>query len=153
MTIHKTVLPSGSLQTFGFYADPVKSPDKSRNETNNFYHTISLVQQSPIQTVSLDDVFAELMQDNDMAGMLVEANKQIAETYYNGEKSLRSMRLRKGLTQCQLAEAINTSQPQITKLENGDTDFRSATVCKLANFFNVKPGKMFEILIGEDNEA
>jgi DNA-binding XRE family transcriptional regulator len=153
MTTQKTVLPNVSLQTFGFYSDPVKGPDKSRNETNNFYHTISPTQQVPVKTVSLDDVFAELMQDSEMAGMLAEANKEIAETYYKGEQSLRAMRLQKGLTQGQLADAIGTSQPQITRLENGDSDFRSATVCKLAEFFQVKPGKMFEILIGEGNEA
>ncbi|MEO3879294.1 helix-turn-helix domain-containing protein [Rheinheimera fenheensis] len=122
-------------------------------ETPDFYKRVKPQSDVPVYTVSLDDVLAEYMQKDGFKANFVNANKEIAKAFYKGEKSLRAMRLRQGLTQGQLAEAINTSQPQIAKLENGDTDFRSATVCKLAKFFGVKPGKMFEILIGEGNEA
>ncbi|WNO60860.1 helix-turn-helix transcriptional regulator [Rheinheimera sp. MMS21-TC3] len=153
MTIQKTVLQSELLQTFDFYTDQFKSSALSQNKTVNFYHHVSADRSTPVQSVSLDDVLAELMQDSEMAGLFSEANKQIAETYYKDEKSLRAMRLQKGITQGQLAEAIGTSQPQIYKLENGDNDTRSSTVIKLAKYFDLPPGEMFEILNGDGNEA
>lgn len=126
---------------------------EAQSETPFFYHNPRPKQDKPVYTVSLDDVLKEYMQVEEFKQHFAEANQQIAEIYYKDEKSLRAMRLKKGLTQSQLAEAINTSQPQITKLENGDTDFRSATVIKLAGFFGVKASEMFGILIGEANEA
>lgn len=130
-----------------------KAPTESQSETPFFYRSPRPMQDKPVYTVSLDDVLNEYLQDEEFRANFADANKQLAETYYKDEKSLRAMRLKKGLTQSQLAEAISTSQPQITKLENGDTDFRSATVVKLAKFFGIKASEMFGILIGESHEA
>lgn len=126
------------------YAEPIL-------ETREFYRHINTSVQKPITSIPLDDVFAEFMQDPEFSGMLNESNKKLAKAFYNEEQSLRSLRLASGLTQSQLADAMETSQAQIAKLENGLSDFRKSTVQKLATIFQIEPGKMFNILSGAIN--
>jgi len=82
----------------------------------------------------IDDFVAELCaEDPELGAMLSEARQEIAEEYFDGELSVRNLRLQAGLSQQELAAAMNTSQPYIAKLEAGKTDPRWSTVVRLAD--------------------
>ena len=53
-----------------------------------------------------------------------------------GEK-LKALRLQHGLTTRQLAKALQTSQAQISRIENGLRQPSGDLIVKIADFFNV----------------
>lgn len=53
-----------------------------------------------------------------------------------GEK-LKALRLQHGLTTRQLAKALQTSQAQISRIENGLRQPSGDLIVKMADFFNV----------------
>ncbi len=52
-------------------------------------------------------------------------------------KNLKALRLRAGMSQQQLADAVIVSQQSINKYENHEVEPNLATVCALADLFNV----------------
>ncbi|HCG9610827.1 TPA: helix-turn-helix transcriptional regulator [Vibrio parahaemolyticus] len=85
--------------------------------------------------------------DPSLKGDLVDARKEIVELLYQDQKdTLKVLRLQKGWSQADLAKMINTSQPQIAKIESGKVDVQMSTVIKLSKAFEMKVGDMSEIL-------
>jgi transcriptional regulator with XRE-family HTH domain len=58
-----------------------------------------------------------------------------------GEK-LRMLRLRHGLTTRQLAEHLETTNSQISRIENGLRQPSSDFIVKMADFFNISLDKL-----------
>lgn len=58
-----------------------------------------------------------------------------------GEK-LQTLRLRRGLNMSQLAEQLQTSHAQISRIESGQRTPSSELVLKLSLFFNVSADKL-----------
>jgi transcriptional regulator with XRE-family HTH domain len=58
-----------------------------------------------------------------------------------GEK-LRTLRLRQGLTTRQLAESLQTTNSQISRVENGLRKPSSDLIVKISNFFNIPLDKL-----------
>lgn len=56
---------------------------------------------------------------------------------------IAELRKEKNLTQKQLAEAINTSQANISRWEQGIIEPSISECCKLADFFNVSIDYLF----------
>lgn len=50
---------------------------------------------------------------------------------------IRELRLEKGLTQAKLAEALNTTQRNISKYETEALDLSTETVVKICKYFGV----------------
>lgn len=53
------------------------------------------------------------------------------------ETRIKELRLESGLTQSQVAKAINTSQRNIGRWENGENEPTASFLVALADFFNV----------------
>ena len=51
--------------------------------------------------------------------------------------NLKALRMRRGMSQQQLASVINVSQQSINKYENHDVEPNIETLCALADYFNV----------------
>ncbi|NQD37455.1 helix-turn-helix domain-containing protein [Permianibacter sp. IMCC34836] len=82
---------------------------------------------------SLDDLIAEFSQDPAFAKAFKDANADIAERYYSDEGlTVRTLRLKAGLTQGQLAKAIESAQAHVSRIEAGSQDVYTDTVDKLA---------------------
>jgi transcriptional regulator with XRE-family HTH domain len=62
-------------------------------------------------------------------------------------KNLRSLRIKKGLSQQQLGEIIGISQQSVNKYENHNIEPDISTLISLANFFNTS----VDYLIGHTN--
>lgn len=96
--------------------------------------------------VDIDDLFEELSKDESFAKESKAAGLWVAETYYPGESSLKTIRLKSGLSQKQLATLIGTQQPMIARMENGDTNSTIDTIEKLAAALNANPLDLYKTL-------
>lgn len=67
------------------------------------------------------------------------------------EKSLRSLRLRKGLSQSALAAETGMTQAHIARLESGRVDAQVSTVMRLALALQVKPTTLFQVLAARES--
>lgn len=81
---------------------------------------------------SIDQVISDSEKDAAKRAALEDARRWAADTFYPGEKSLRAIRLKKGLSQSRLAELIGTTQAHIARIESGATDVQVGTLVRLA---------------------
>tara|TARA_R110002072_G_scaffold113009_2_gene242424 strand:+ start:780 stop:1217 length:438 start_codon:yes stop_codon:yes gene_type:complete len=77
---------------------------------------------------------------------MVDARRWVGETIYAGENSLRALRLGAGITQGELAAAINSSQSHVARIEAGKVDPQTGTIAKIARVLNVDPEVLFRII-------
>ncbi|ENO90435.1 helix-turn-helix transcriptional regulator [Thauera linaloolentis] len=74
---------------------------------------------------------AELEQNPGRARALVRARQRLAETLFT-ETTLSALRLRKGMSQAELARRIGSSQSRLSRIEAGLDDPRRSTLLKLS---------------------
>lgn len=85
----------------------------------------------------IEDIVDELEHDPLKREVLRQARQRIAPMFKGSVSDIASMRLRKGLSQKQLAEAIGTSQPHIARIENGSANILLTTANELARVLDV----------------
>lgn len=94
-----------------------------------------------------DQLLAELEADPSNASELAEAGTWVAEHFYQGEReTLKVARLRKGLSQKQLATLIGTSQPHIANLEKSEGEIMLSTAQRLCEALNLDLGELPEMI-------
>ncbi len=74
--------------------------------------------------------------------VVIEANDKSPETNGIGS-TVKAIRAEIGLTMTRLAEKAGISQAQISRLENGQQGFRSATLVRIAKALKVPPFRLF----------
>lgn len=85
----------------------------------------------------VDDVLADLSRDPAIAEEIARGRRELVDAAPAGAiKGLAAMRLRHGLSQKQLAQAIGTKQPHIARLEAGDQSAYVSTLQRIANALN-----------------
>lgn len=112
-------------------------------------HIFSVTQLSQKHN-DFDALMAELESDPANAAELTAASAWVADTFYAGEgDTLRTARLRKGLSQTQLAALLSTSQPQVAKIESGKVDLQLSTLTKLAAALAVDANTLFRLIAAQ----
>lgn len=92
------------------------------------------------------DSLIDKLEAADPAGMQ-EARQWAADALYPDESfTVRSQRLRLGLSQKQLGNRIGTSQSHIARIERGTEDIQLSTFRKLAEALDLNMNQMFEAL-------
>src|SRR5688572_25351360 len=92
----------------------------------------------PAGYTTIDEVVARLERDPVMREELLDARRWVADTVLAGKPvTMRTLRLRKGLSQAQLAEAIGTQQPHVARIEGGQADLRLETCRRIATALGV----------------
>lgn len=87
---------------------------------------------------TIDKIVAKFERDPAAKEELRRGRQWVAETVLAGQpQSLRVLRLRKGMSQAQLAEAIGTQQPHIARIERGQADVRLETCRRIAQVLGV----------------
>lgn len=87
-----------------------------------------------------DALAAELEAEESVKSELAEAGAWAAEKLYPGETdTIRTVRLRKGLSQKQLAKLVGTSQPHIANIEKGHVGVMFDTVERLCESLGITP--------------
>lgn len=106
---------------------------------------VDAIQNRQRESLSLDELFNELNEEFPGFGDGVEsARKDIGNTFYAEESSLKALRMKRGWSQSTLAEKMNSSQAQIAKIESGKIDTQLTTICRLADIFGITIGEMAE---------
>ena len=92
----------------------------------------------PPKHSSIGDLVTRWEQDNERRTRLEEARQWFADTFHAGEKdTIRTMRLRKGMSQAQLAEKIGTSQSHIARIERGTENVHIETCRRLCEALQI----------------
>ena len=82
--------------------------------------------------------------DHRKAAALARARQRLADKIAGEPKfSLTQLRLSKGISQTKLAEILDTKQPQIARLEKGETDVRMSTIEKLSKALDTPIEQVF----------
>lgn len=103
--------------------------------------------------LSVNDLFAALSaRDPDFEQGVREERAALADALYGEKRSLKRLRLSKGLSQTELAEAIGQKQPNIYRYEHGRTEPTLDVIAKLAKALDVAPGTLTEILLEQNGD-
>lgn len=87
---------------------------------------------------TIDEVVAGFERDPALQDELLDARRWIADTVLAGKPvTMRTLRLRKGLSQAQLAQAIGTQQPHVARIERGQADPQLDTCRRIARALGV----------------
>ena len=88
-------------------------------------------------------------QENDPLKLaaLEQARNEVRELLYPERETIATLRLRKGWSQQRLAEAMETSQPQIARIESGRVDPQRSTILKLAESLECDVITVFKAVI------
>jgi transcriptional regulator with XRE-family HTH domain len=80
---------------------------------------------------------------------LLDARRWVADTVLAGKPvTMRTLRLRRGLSQAQLAEAIGTQQPHVARIERGQADPQLGTCRRIAHALGVDLNTLDQALQG-----
>ncbi len=87
---------------------------------------------------TIDEIVAKFERDPAMREELLDGRRWIADTVLAGKPvTMRTLRLRRRLSQAQLAEAIGTQQPHVARIEGGQADLRLETCRRIAEVLGV----------------
>lgn len=84
-----------------------------------------------------EDLVAEIQATPEGKDLLADAGAWVAKTFYPGEQSLKTLRLRTGLTQAQLAAEVGTSQSHIARIESGGCRLHLDTAARLSSALGI----------------
>jgi DNA-binding XRE family transcriptional regulator len=116
------------------------APNPATRPSGAVHYLLPAKQDEPISKgyTTIDDVVAEFERDPAAKEELRRGRQWVAETVLGGQPtSLRVLRLRKGMSQAQLAEAIGTQQPHIARIERGQADLLLDTCRRIAQALEV----------------
>ena len=94
----------------------------------------------------LSDVMDEIEADPAMTPHLRRARGVLSEVL-NQERELRQLRLAAGLSQAKLAEAANTSQAYVARIEAGTVDPGTDMLQRIARALRVDPVAVFSAVV------
>lgn len=99
------------------------------------FFVVSLVNQQADTSKDVDDFIGELLaKDQTFSHDLSEGRKWVADTFFDGQQnSLKTLRLRAGFSQAQLAAKIGMKQPNICEFEAGKRKPNIDTLMRLAD--------------------
>lgn len=94
--------------------------------------------------VEIDELVARHEKNERRRRALEEARRWAADTFHSERESLAKLRLKKGLSQARLAEAVGTSQSHIARIENGTCDPQITTAARIASILEIDVSQFFE---------
>lgn len=142
---------TSTVDEFGWKV--VRSGDRGKCAYRNADHNLTLVdftqnsEPLPPGFGRLDDLIDELEADPTLTEGLAAARGEIAlEQHKEAITGLRGLRLAQGLSQAQVADALDTVQPAISRLEAGQHDPKLSTLRRLAAILKVDLNTLDKVL-------
>ncbi|WP_169304623.1 helix-turn-helix domain-containing protein [Halopseudomonas bauzanensis] len=113
------------------------------------------VSEAPVPGASdIDSFINELVsEDSSFYDTLKSARRDLGEELYDGEITLKSLRLKKGFSQAELARKIGTSQSHIARIERRPEAIMLTTSIKLAEALSIDIGLLASLAAGTKIEA
>lgn len=107
----------------------------------------------PENCVSVDDLIERWKSSNKDHSLLSAAREWVADKLYGDQPgSLRSLRLRKGMSQTDLAQIVGTSQSHIARIEQKSDDIRLSTARKIADALEISLDDLNHALLSKSAE-
>lgn len=111
---------------------------KSECVVVNFEEHTTLPVKTPAKYQTIADLVAELSVDEAFHSKLEVSRAWIADEFYGKDgDTVRTMRLRNGWSQAQLAKRLETSQPHVARIERGKENLQMSTCRKLCLVFSI----------------
>jgi ribosome-binding protein aMBF1 (putative translation factor) len=88
----------------------------------------------------LSDVFAAIRQE---VPELAQAEKELGSRLVVA-RNVMGLRIQRGLTQQQLAQALGVKQPRIAQIESASANLQIDTLDRLAAVFGVEPARLLQ---------
>ena len=137
---------SKTTKSFGkFFSNP-EPATKTRYDNYTEINFDASAVSSKSTGIDIDDILSEFDDNQEVQEALERASKWMAEQYYSEESSIKALRLRKGMSQQQLAEAIGSKQSYVSRVEKGCEDLRASSIKKLAEALDVEPSIILKSL-------
>jgi ribosome-binding protein aMBF1 (putative translation factor) len=103
--------------------------------------------ETPAKHTAIGDLVAEWNQDETRRAAMEEARRWAAQTLHGHEgDTVRTLRLRKGWSQTQLAEVLGTSQSHVARIERGTENISIDTCRRLSVALDVDMNTLDEAL-------
>lgn len=99
--------------------------------------------------VPIDDVIRELERDAGMAEHFRTARRTLGEAMSDGHETLRILRLRRGMSQEQLAQRADTTQAYIARIEASKADPGTDIITRLARALQIDVRDVFAAIQAE----
>lgn len=107
----------------------------------------SISKDERVELIDADDFLHDLLAEHDLEGELPEARRWLAKELYDGaQPTLAALRLKKGLTQSQLASLVKQPQSSISRLESGSESPSIDRAAKLAETLGVSLDQFYSAL-------
>lgn len=105
----------------------------------------------PKNAVDLDAFLDEFLNSPDIAENVPKARAELSQQLQNRDRaSLRTLRLAKGMSQSQLAQAISSSQSRVSRLEALQEEASVSVLRKLASALSVDFNTLMDALYRAD---
>lgn len=135
----QTSIPVESYQTTTS-SDEVKiiadEPCLAEVYTPDFSGHLNLISKTPENHNEFDELLKEWEQNDPDA--LKKSRAWVADSFYSEDgDTVKTLRLRNGLSQKQLADILETKQSYISRIECGTVDLMFSTMHKLCNALDV----------------
>lgn len=93
---------------------------------------------APVRHTAIGELVDKWELDQDRRAAMEKARQWVAATFHgNDGDTVRTLRLRKGWSQSQLAAALGTSQPHVARIERGTENLAIETCRKLCSALDV----------------
>ncbi len=122
------------------FENVVGSSTPATQTTSNIFFLMPPLVRDPVPAnyVAIDDLVSEFEGDVEARVALERGRRWVAETFYaNDGETVRTLRLRKGWSQAQLADALATSQSHIARIERGTENLTISTCRRLCKALDI----------------
>ncbi len=101
----------------------------------------------PARYSTIQDLISEWEQDPTGRAELETGRDWVADQFYGEDgETVRTLRLRKGWSQTQLADVLSTSQSHVARIERGTENFTIETCRKLARALEIDMNRLDQAL-------
>ena len=154
-------LPVASSQltkTFERNITPVTTSDASKCLVFNIAEHPKQPIEAPPKHRRIREIAADWARDEQRRKALEDARHWVADTFHGQDgDTVRTLRLRKGWSQSQLAEAISSSQSHVARIERGTENLAVQTCRRLCKALDIDMNTLDQALrrqeaIAQENE-
>lgn len=150
--MNQIVISQNVLSTITRTLEDIKSSSVLRFVFSKAMPSTEVLQETKTELSDFDQLLADLRSDKEFNEHFQSSVKEIGAEHFSSEKSLRSLRMSKGLTQTDAAKLLETSQSNIARIENSTSlDIKAITVIKLADLYDVSEQEIINILKSNEN--
>lgn len=109
---------------------------------------------TPVRHTAIGDLVAKWEEAPDRRAAIARARVWAADAFHADEgETLRTLRMKKGLSQQQLAELVGTSQPHIARIEGGADNLALDTCRRLSQALGVDLNSLNAALLSQQSHT